>query len=140
MNRSVKKGICVGCILICTTLLSACSNLPITQQGAEKQAESLFQSHYNEFMEVIPVPSKGNGIPSIWDISNGKNLQITDALKEIGINEIFYSDGITYFQFEDEIWWTTPFGILYTEDVSSLDEWYRVENIEGNWYYYRIVS
>lgn len=108
---------------------------------AEKRALSDFSTNKEEFIEISSTANL-NDMPfsTIWGNAPVTEIPIPNALTTMGINSIYVVDGILFFEYEDSIMWTTPFGILYTKDVSNLEDWYRLLQIEDDWYYYRIVS
>lgn len=117
------------------------SPTPLTQKKAESRALYDFKANRKEFVKIVNDTSLNTmSLATVLGIKPTEEYSIPDNLTSVGINSIYAADGVLYFEYEDSIMWSTPFGILYTNDTSSIDEWYRLVPIENGWYYYRIVS
>ena len=92
-----------------------------------------FSQNRNAFAETlkldIPLPNKNQ----IAD------YPICQELMEFGIDKVFLYKENTYFEYKDRILGLIPFGILYVQNLSTVKEWYRLNHIDGDWYYYRIA-
>lgn len=116
-------------------------SLPYTVTTAKAKAYSDFKSNKDAFTHIASTTYLGGNIfSSLFGIDRVKEIPVPEELEAIGIGSIFTVEEVLYFEYEAAIMWTTSFGILYAEDEPSLDEWYQLEPVEDNWYYYRIVS
>jgi len=116
------------------------SPVPITQWKAAHKAFSDFENNREIFINVAESAPTKNFFEVLLDIDLVHEVSVPDELTAIGIEYVYSSDNVVYFEYHDAIMGLTTFGILRTDDVSVLLEWYRTEQIEADWYYYRIVS
>lgn len=115
--------------------------IPITLRKAESRAFFDYVDNLEDFNSIADhMSTERNFVESLLDIEFAQDILIPDTLSTIGIGSIYEIEDVVYFEYYDSIMGVTPFGILRAKDVSVLDEWYRIKQIEGNWYFYRIAS
>lgn len=136
----IAKIIC-GCIVtvLCCTLLSSCS---IARNSAKLRAIKCFQSNYELFEQLAnrSRETRKGVLIDLAGLSSTLQIDVPESLIVAGIGEIYASGGNTYFECTQTIMGVTPCGIVYVTDADEIDEWYKIELIENDWYYYRIVS
>lgn len=125
---------------ICWLLLYI-APVPVTQSKAQQRAFNDYSSHSAIFADfAADISLDANPMESLLQIDPLESIPVPDELAALGIESIYATNDVVYFKYSDSIMGMTPFGILITQDISALDEWYKTIPIEDDWYYYRIVS
>ncbi|HPJ03342.1 MAG TPA: hypothetical protein PKU80_10925 [Candidatus Limiplasma sp.] len=136
MKKSLKTllvAIMILAIIVLVLLGSFFIISTAARQITMNKTINIFSQNRNAFAETlkldIPLPNENQ----IADYT------ISQELMEFGIDKVFLYKENTYFEFKNRILGLVPFGILYVQNLSAIQEWYRLNHIDGNWYYYRIA-
>lgn len=138
--KSVKRMLYViaAIVLLCCLLLLICS---INRNKAKFEALRCFQENRALFEQTLDkADTESNTVTNFFNFSGIVQMDIPDELLNCGMYEIFSADGNTYFEFGSRMIGTVPHGILYIINKDKVDQWYKLEEIEENWYYYRVPS
>lgn len=135
IRRIAISGLIIACVLC---LFAYVLPVPITGYKAERRARTDYAEHKGTFAKIVNETNlQGSLLGRLFGVDK---IQIPSELESIGIGKAFVASKMLFLEYDDPIMGTTSFGIVYTEDVNSLEEWYRIKPIEDDWYFYRVVS
>ena len=142
MRKRLKRAAAAGLVIACCFILFGyVLPWPITLRKAERKAYSDYAGHKEAFARLADETDLSAGSQSgLLGISPVRRQCVPEELASLGIGSIYASDGMLFCEYAEGIMGITGFGILFSGDVSALEEWYRTKPIEEDWHYYRVVS
>lgn len=142
MRKGLKRVAAAGLVIAgCLLLLEYVLPRPITLRKAERKAYFDYAGHKEAFARLADATDlSGDLLNALLSIPPVRKQRVPDELASLGIGSVFVSDGMLFCEYAEGIMGITAFGILFSEDVSALEEWYRTKPIENGWHYYRVVS
>ncbi len=136
----MKKRIMIAAVtVVCVFCLFAyILPFPVTARKAERRARSDYAAHKAILTQLVNETDFRESFLS--DLSGITRIQLPDEIKSLGIGDAFVVRKMLFLEYEDAIMGITSFGIMFANDVSSLEEWYKIDPIENGWYFYRVLS
>ena len=131
----VMRFILIGWLFILSVAVIWVGVSSIVRRCEMYEVRELFLSHREHFESALNGESRRTSL-----FNETRQLTIPNKMSEIGIEEIYNFDDNTYFEFADRVLWMFPQGILHIELLEEFPDWYILDHIEDEWYYYRICS
>ena len=131
----VMRFILIGWLFILSVAVIWVGVSSIVRRREMYEVRELFLSHREHFESALNSESRRISL-----FNRARQLTIPNEMSEIGIEEIYNFDDNTYFEFADRVLWMFPQGILHIELMKEVPDWYILDHIEDEWYYYRICS
>lgn len=131
----VMRFILIGWLFILSVAVIWVGVCSVVRRCEMYEVREQFLSYREHFESALNSESRRISL-----FNRAKQLTIPNEMSEIGIEEIYNFDDNTYFEFADRVLWMFPQGILHIELMEEVPDWYILDHIKDEWYYYRICS
>lgn len=136
--KKLIKAIAIGMATIIGIFALFAYVLPtIATYKAEKRVFYDYENHKEILSEVMKESNLGEDPLRTLLISVDK-MPLPTELQAIGIRTVCVNNEMLFVEYNDAIMGTTSYGLLYTNDITRLPDWYLVKPIADGWYFYRV--
>lgn len=135
LHGELKYIFCFLLILLCCILLCSCS--AVHEASKARVIERYLDNSvvFDQIVQDIPYQHSG-----LFRVFMHGSIVVPQEILDLGVKEIYYGPDGIFFEFSHVVFFVPPQGILYSENVKGIGDWYKLESIRDNWYYFWIFT